>query len=131
MGLACCGPAARVSTARPAVISLALNPIRRAMATSLGLTRAMKSRWCAGSGVIRISSTIVGDRGVSSVNLAQIKCDRTVAYGIELEPGQGLVIVSRRGYEFRERGFRFADAFSGRVNGGGSESPRHGSSTNG
>src|SRR5437899_422041 len=43
MGLACCGPAAKVTVARPSAISFASNPIRRATGTSFVFARVLKS----------------------------------------------------------------------------------------
>jgi hypothetical protein len=68
---------------------------------------------------------------LSPANLTQIKCDRTVAYDIELESGQGLVIVSRREYEFRQGDFRFADVVCRRAHGDGDEPAQHSSGADG
>src|SRR6202040_3576667 len=43
MGFACCGPADKVTVARPSAMSLASNPIRRATATSFAFARSLKS----------------------------------------------------------------------------------------
>src|SRR5260370_5830323 len=52
IGLACCGPAANMTVARPFAISFASNPIRRATATSFVLARVLKSGFNGVSGVL-------------------------------------------------------------------------------
>src|SRR5947207_3104632 len=60
IGLACCGPAAKVTVARPSAISFALNPIRRATGTSFVFARVLESSFNGILGALMIFHPSLG-----------------------------------------------------------------------